>query len=419
MAAAGPVAEWRSSDPATLDVDGTVRRASCADGLPRVVELRASFGDGSSRVFRFRVMPEAPRLPALFLHVGDPVRRDRFADFSAVRIPAGGGAAEALPGTAASGGGLRHRGNTSYVHGARRSLSLRFGRPVGWTGAPEPVSRVLLLSGYADPTRLRNALCCDAFAAMRPDAPRGAVPVSWTEVFVNGEWAGVWEQVPRLVDEVSAWAEPVYKVRTPDGLWSRVAADMLERRDAAEAGPAPAGDAYGPFLELARFAVGAPDGEFAAGAAAAFDLDAIADMVLLLGFTGNADGRVTNQFVVRRRSDGRWLVLPWDCDKTFPWERSRTVLLSNPLYERCLRYVPGFERRVASRWAALRAGALSDAALDRWIDGRAALLAPSMEEDFRLVPPAGFKGTYAQAVEALRASVHDRARRLDDLFAAR
>ncbi|MBQ3809678.1 MAG: CotH kinase family protein, partial [Kiritimatiellae bacterium] len=322
---------------------------------------------------------------------------------------------ESLLGTAATGGGVRHRGNTSYVRGARRSLSLEFDRPVAWTGAPAPASHVLLLSGYADATRLRNALCFDAFSAMHPDAPRGAVPVSWTDVFVNGEWAGVWETAPRLKDMVSDWATPVYKVRTPEGLWSRVSADMLDRRDGAGPGEPDAADAYDPFLELARFVVESDDVGFAARAGEFFDLDDLADMVLLLDFTGNVDGRTTNQYVVRRRSDGRWLVLPWDYDKTFLGGKYRELPLSNPLYDRCRRCVPGFGERLAARWAALRAGSLSDAALERWIDGKAALLAPYMDEDFRLVPPAGADGgcDYARAVEELREEVLFRARRLD------
>ena len=418
LAAAGPGVSWRSSDPATLDVDGTACPACCEGDLPRTVELTGTFPDGTERTFRFRVMPEKPRLPAIFLHVGAPVRKDRRTDFTAARIGVGGGAADILVGTASTGGGLRHRGNTSYVRGARRSLSLEFDRPVAWAGAPDPATHVLLLSGYADATRLRNALSFDAFAAMRPDARRGAVPVSWTEVFVNGEYAGVWETCPRLKDVVSPWAAPIYKVRTPGGLWSRVSADMLDRRDDIEPGEPDAADAYDPFLELARFAVESSKKSFVARAGDWFDLDNLADMYLLLNFTGNMDGRITNQYIVRRRSDGRWLALPWDYDKTFLNDKSRDMTLSNALYDRSIRWLPGFRGRLSERWAALRAGPLSDGTLDRWIDERAAHLAPFMDEDFRLVPPADFTGTYSQAVESLRHMVHHRAKLLDAQFSS-
>ena len=418
LAAAGPGVSWRSSDPATLDVDGTVCPTCCDGDLPRTVELAGTFPDGTERTFRFRVMPVKPRLPALFLHVGNPVRKDRRTDFTAARIAAGGGTPDILLGTDSTGGGLRHRGNTSYVRGARRSLSLEFDHPVAWAGAPAPATHILLLSGYADASRLRNALSFDAFAAMRPDAPRGAVPVSWTEVFVNGEYAGVWETCPRLKDIIAAWAHPVYKVRTPGGLWSHVSADMLDRRDDIEPGEPDATDAYAPFIRLARFAVESRKKVFAAKAGDWFDLDNLADMFLLLNFTGNMDGRITNQYVVRRRLDGRWLVLPWDYDKTFRDDKSLDSFLSNPLYDRCIRWVPGFRGRLAARWAVLRAGPLSDKELDRWIDERSAHLEPFMAEDYRLVPPIGFLGTYSQAVESLRHMVHHRAKLLDAQFSS-
>ena len=127
----------------------------------------------------------------------------------------------------------------------------------------------------------------------------------------------------------------------------------------------------------------------------------------------NMDGRITNQYIVRRRSDGRWLVLPWDYDKTFLADKSRDHRFSNPLYDRCRRCIPGFRERLVARWAALRAGPLSDEALERWIDERSAFLAPFMDEDFRLVPPADFHGAYPDAVGALRREVLFRARRLD------
>ena len=136
-----------------------------------------------------------------------------------------------------------------------------------------------------------------------------------------------------------------------------------------------------------------------------------------VGYIPNVDGRITNQYVVRRRSDGRWLVLPWDYDKTFLSGKNRDVYLSNSLYERCRRLVPGFRDRLAARWTELRAGPLSDEALDRWIDEKSSFLAPFMDEDFRLVPPTDFAGTYPEAVEALRGEVRYRLRRGDRLFA--
>ena len=407
---------WRSSAPDVLAPDGRVSRP--AGDVPVAAVLSAAFPDGAERSFRFRVMPASPRLPALDLHVGAPVRRDRRRDFTCRRYPAGGGPPEWISGTAAHGGGIRHRGNTSYIKGAKRSLTLKFDLPVPWAGPP--ARHLLLLSGYADPTRIRNRLSFDAFEALRnggaPAASGGAgrtsVPVSWAEVYVNGEYAGVWEAVPRMRNLLADRAAPLYKVKAPSALWKASNADMIDRADPFE-GP---GDPYADFLDLVRAYGAMSDAEFAVRAPELFDLDNLADFLLIVNFTGNEDGRVTNQFVARRRSDGRWILLPWDYDKTFLPGRSERELLFNDLLLRALRAVPGFRDRVAARWAAARAGALSDEALLRKIDEAAALLAPHMEEEYRLLRPAGFDGDFPAAVEELRSEVLLRAARIDREF---
>ena len=409
LAAAGPDVSWRSSDPATLDVDSTVCPACCDGDLPRTVELTGTFPDGTERTFRFRVMPETPRLPALFLQVAKPVAKDRRVDFACVRIPAGGGAPEAATGTAGTGGGVRHRGNTSYLHGARRSYSLEFDRPVDWCDDGRPLEKLLLFSGYADCTRLKNALSFEAFSAMLPPGTPPGTAFSWTELFVDGEYAGVWEVARNPKEQAEPWADALYKVRTPDGIWEAAGTEMLDRMDETKRDE----DPFGPYLEAFRFVSEADDATFAARAGDLFDLDNLEAFLVLLNFTGNTDGRITNQYLARRKADGRWVVLPWDYDKTFRGSRLRTAWLANALLGRCLTVVPGFRDRAAAKWADLRAGPLSDEAVSRWIAERRDLLEPFMEEDFRVTPPGGFDGTYREGVAILEEEVLFRIHQLD------
>ncbi len=401
---------WDSSRPDVLSPDGVVRRPPGRD--PVVVTLGATLPDGSRREWRFRVMPENPPLPSLFLHVSGPLRKIARTDFTAMRVPAGGGADGVWgSGTAASGGGAKLRGNTSYVKGAKRSINLEFDAPVDWTGAPRPVQHVLLLCGYADPTRLRNALSFDAFAALQGEgAPRRSAPVTWTEVFVNGEWAGVWEVAPRLQDVLGEDFSSLYKVRSPSGLWERADAEMVDRADDSD----PDGDKYEPFRRVNAFVAGADPERLAAEASETFDLQELGDFFTIVNFTGNEDGRVTNQYIGQRESDGRWLVLPWDYDKTFLDLRGRepTPIVSS-LSRKLFLAMPEILRSARERWTKVRAGALSDAALDAWIDSRAAALAPYMDEEWRLLKPLGFDGDFAAAVEAFRGEVHRRAAWID------
>lgn len=415
LSPAGPGVRWRSSRPDVVSGDGRLlSRPDAPEGTP--VELLAVFPDTRKRVFRFRVMPPSPILPALFLHVSQPVEKYWRTDFTAERVDAGpSGEVENLSGTGVSGGGLHHRGNTSYVNGAKRSLSLEFDRPVGWSGSPVPSSHVMLLSGYADATRLKNALCFHVFRALcAGKGDRLCVPVSWTEVFVNGEYYGVWETCPRLRDVVRDDAASLLKVRSPHGLWTAVTAEMT---DDAMNGTGRVPDPYAEFVELSRFVVESSDSGFAARWREFFDEDNLADFALLLDFTDNQDGRVTNQYIMRRASDGRFVVCPWDYDKTFITGRNPGERLTNSLLHRVRALDPGFRAKCAARWAERRAGPLSDEALLAWIDSRAAALAPAMGEEWRLLQPAGFDGDYAAVVEALRREVLLRAASLDAEFA--
>ena len=367
-------------------------------------------------------MPRAPALPALFLWFGRPLDKLSRADFACLRVPAGDDPEPSwLFGTGPGGGGARLRGNTSFVTGRRRPMNLKFDEPVEFPGAAEPVRHLLLLSGYADPARLRNALSYDAFRAMSPAGTVRTAPVAWTEVFVNGAYAGVWECCPRLQDVLSEPFSALYKVRSSKGLWSDPdnASEGVDRVGAAE--EEDDDDPYEPIREITRFVSGTDPVAFAAGEAAAFDLDELLDFYLLLNFTGNEDGRVTNQYLGLRAEDGRWLLLPWDYDKTFLPGRvaafaasGRTSVLSNPLFARLFHDAPELRARLSARWRALRSGPLSDAALDAWIDERAALLAPSMDEDYRVVPPLGHDGDFASAIRLFRDEVHARAAWLDE-----
>jgi hypothetical protein len=416
LAAAGDGWVWRSSDPGTITPEGRVVRPE--DGPPRFVELAAERPGGSGCVCRFRVMPTETPLPALFLSFGRPLDKLGRTDFACFRIPAGkDGVGEWLSG--GTGGGAKLRGNTSYVKGRRRSINLKFDVPVSVPGVGEPVRHLLLLSGYADASRLRNALSFHAFRAMSPEGVVRSVPVSWAEVFVNGAYAGVWECCPRLQDVLSESLDAIYKARAPGGLWTSVeaSAEVVDRVDRDGSGGG--GDPYAPLRDLVRFVAESDKALFAAGAEGVFDLDELVDFFLIVNFTGNEDGRVTNQFIGRRAEDGKWVLLPWDYDKTFlaglQGKGTNAGMIVSPLFQRLFHVVPGFRQRVARRWEELRAGALSDEAVDGWIAEHGAALAPCMEEDYRVVPPLGWDGDFAGAVETLRAEAGNRLELLDRL----
>lgn len=89
------------------------------------------------------------------------------------------------------------------------------------------------------------------------------------------------------------------------------------------------------------------------------------------------------------------------------------------VFDRLLRDEPSFRGRVETRWRELRAGPLSEAALDAWIDARSEALAPYMDADYRVVPPLGAEPDFAANVRALRTQVRNRLSLLDRWLAPR
>lgn len=404
---------WSSSRPDIIDEEGRLAQRPDSPG-GTIVEMTAKFPHGATGRFRFRVVPPELTLPALFLHVNRPVPREGKTAFTAIRVPSGPGGfdrVERLSGI--DGAGIHLRGNTSYITGAKKPLSLEFDSPVAWSGVPEGARHVVMLSGYADPTRLRNAISFAAYRALSPGNDKLSAGIGWCELFFNGEYYGVWEFCPRLCDVVRKDALSLLKIRSPDGYWTRAEAEMA---DDALKGRGAVQDPYAEFAELSRFVVEAPAGEFAATWKEKFDFENLVDFWLLLNFTGDKDGQRTNQFVMRRKSDGRFLICPWDYDKTFAEKRGFRSILSNPLLNRVSASEPAFRNRCREKWKALRSGPLSDDALTQWIDNEVERLAPFMDEEWHLLPPLGFDGTYMEAVDYLKTMVLTRARLLDSRF---
>ncbi len=406
-----PQIRWDSSDPDIVSESGKVTRP--VSGPPRAVVLTpVDIRRGPRKPVRVRVISQKPRLQALFLHVASPVDKYTRNDFSCLRMPAGGGEGEWLTGTAATGGGAHHRGNTSYIKGVKRSLSLKFDEPVAMMEDQLPARHVFLFCGYADPSRLRNRISFDAYrAAAGGRTPNGITAIDWSEVFINGEYFGVWELAHRVRDIFAADEGLLFKIRSQHPqLWTIPLPDMAE----AIAPPDIRADTSLPLTDILKTIADAKPDDFPAMAHRDFFFDSLVDYFLMLNFTQNYDGQVVNQYLAKDSASGKWFVIPWDYDKTF--FNADPAILSNRLVTRLWMDVPEFRRECRGKWKALRAGALSDEAVLSRIDAYAELLAPYMEEEYRLKQPAGWTGDFPAAIDKLKETVSARLKALDRHF---
>lgn len=402
-----PNITWESSDQSLVTPDGHVTRPP--SGAPKPVLLTPVTDGVRGTPRRIRVVPLAPDIQTLFLHIALPVEKIRRSDFVCYRIPAGGGSPEWLTGIGSTNGGIKHRGNTSYLKGSKRSFSLEFDQEVSWPGSNRKAQHVLLFSGYADPTRLRNKISFDSYRIAASDGiPCGAVGISWVEIFINGEYFGVWETSQRVKD-ICDPKTCLYKVRSMNpNLWSTISTDMTECINSHD----PRSNPYLSLEKLFKFTSSATPAEFAKHVSGTLHLDSIVNYYLMLNFTENYDGQVTNQYIGRGHEDERWFIIPWDYDKTF--FKSFSNDLSNNLTIRMFVDFPEFGTMVSKKWGQLRAGPMSDTAVLERIRSDATMLAPYMEEEYRLLKPLGWEDDFPSAVDVLEKVVAGRLKMMDE-----
>lgn len=418
LASAGADCVWSSSNAELIDVTGRVKRPQ--GDLPVEVVMTATARDGKAEDFRFRVVPDKPALPALMLHINAPLVKISRQDFSAIFYPIGSNSTpRRLTGFQSTGGGIKHHGNTSYWKSAKKPMSLRFDEP-HHLFTDTDTRHLYLLSGYSDDTRLKNKFSYDTFRSFASsDQPRYAPEVSWTEVFVNGEYYGVFETCTRIHGSALGTKDKpddfhntplLYKIRAVIPLFADTnvdifqailpGADDLSRRDA--------------ILGLMKFTSGADTETFSRDIAKHFDVDNLVDFTLLLNFSGNEDGRVTNFYIARGAAeDSPFFLIPWDYDKTF---RDRFLFLNNYLIGRMQNEYPGFNEMLSRRWAELRATVLTVQEVDARITEAESVLSGYMHWEYELLKMPMESSSYETNIAEFRRIVKLRLNKMDEFF---
>ncbi|MCC5843633.1 MAG: CotH kinase family protein [Verrucomicrobia bacterium] len=426
--------EWHSSRPDLLAADGSLLRHP-EGGAPVAVVLTAqlqSGGETHRKTFHFRVMPESPRIRALMIHLRDPVQKSRRVDarieyygdglFNPVRFRAFQGARS----------GIKTRGNTSFWQLTRHGdfdwelrkvpFSIRFEEAHGLL-SPTGSRHLYLGTGYSDMTFMRNRLSYDLFRAMGDeDNFRPAPEIEWAEVFVNGNYQGLYEFGSRVDRHMLGWdsARPdspdhaaLYKFSgRGDNFGEPLFRNMGVRQPARFYGLT-----LDPYLSLIdTLRISDPD-VMVQRISEEVDVAGVLDWHLLLNATGNHDGVNVNLYLAREAGpETRFTILPWDYDKTF-LDRY-PVWLSNTLTDRLHQHHPDYRSGMGVRWRALRQGPWRDEALEELLGQMEAELVGWTEWDEQVWQGRYTRGeSFADAVQQLREILSLRLHWLDERFA--
>ncbi|NLB55139.1 MAG: hypothetical protein GX811_05135, partial [Lentisphaerae bacterium] len=247
--------------------------------------------------------------------------------------------------------------------------------------------KIRLVNPWRDETYLRNDLAYGLFKQMAdsPDKRRDGIPVSWTEVFVNGHYYGLLEVSPAVRTQ---WLElePFVEGQMFPTLaykQQRSAITLAENNKYMMRQIEPSrrhGTFNEPLVELLSSLEESKTEEFLQEIKRSFNLDQMVDFYILMQFTQNYNGYpdrfVINDILVKEPGpNGKFFLVPYDFDDTLgdlDYDDYNTEV-----FDRLLEEHPLFKIKVAERWQDLRKNIIVPEKIERDLRKKQKLL-----EDF-------------------------------------
>lgn len=319
---------------------------------------------------------------------------------------------------------VRIRGNSSLKY-SKKSFRIKVPQPVSLCDLP--THKVWILNAnYIDKSFIRHRLSFDLFRAMGAHnlSPQGC----YLEVMLNDNYHGLYfvhQRIDRARCGIShqqpgglIFKEPPVFIPEEPGVeygsnhWGQKYPSHEKRNDSVEA------------MTLRDFLFQSTDSTFDANVGQHFDLDNVADWMLLLLFTNSTDGLLRNFYLYRLHEGLPFRIAIWDYDETFGrfgdgrLNNIETELdfRQNPLLQR-LFADEDFRQRLKSRWANHRTEAFSEDAIQQRIDGYVAELKPLVARNFERWPADGQgyvdDSGFEEEVEFIRTFISKRLETLD------
>ena len=396
-----------SSDENLIGLDGCVFADKVSK--PTFVNIKVEC-DSLIKELKFRVVPAATELTTLNLWIDSPLQKMTKQDFLCTIQYAGQTNSVLNYGLVGKHSGIKHRGNTSYIRAKKRSVGIEFENPHNVIG--DSRSRHLaLVSGYSDKTRLRNAFTFEKFREMNPTV-NTAPNLTYVELCVNGEYAGIYEAINRIDDlNLPTNIVSALRVRSGNNLFGTTNIggfeEIVPRHNFG----------YGTtnYVQLVQYLKTTNSVEFYSRVKERVVVENLADFYLMLNFSQNVDLVHVNQILCFDK-EGRLSIVPWDCDKSFH-DKNKFLGLSNSLISRCLKQSPEFRALVKERWAMHRQTIFTDEAIELWISEKTGLISEYMDYELENIStslPGEEDLSYAESVEEFRKTVYFLREKLDE-----
>ncbi len=358
---------WESKRPELIDSMGKVNRVKGDE--TEQVEVEVTFTKGSyetRKALYFTVMPRILKMPILHLsYSGHRLYRNDYVScvFNIIEPYQEDVSKEIFAKT-------KLHGNTAlnYPKKSYKICMERFHDLLG-THADE----LVLMGSYIDLSFMRNQMAYDLFRSFSTiQNPRYAPHHSLIELFIDHEFQGIYEfendiEIDLLqlepYREGDARHSVIYKAENRTASFSRLAKEAYVQKEPH----LKFGEYWAPYEELILFLGNSSDEEFKKKVHQVMDINNVMDFQILLNFVNQMDGPNHNLFIARNNgTEDLFFLVPWDYDKSFGREETRIV--TNDLFNRLMKVLPGYNQNLYKRWQELRKDILSEDALMKRMD---------------------------------------------------
>jgi len=292
---------------------------------------------------------------------------------------------------------VKKRGSSSRIY-PKQSYTIQLEAPISFCNMPAS-NDWILNAGYIDKTLMRNRLSYDLFSLMGTN--NIAPAICYQQLQLNDEAQGIY----LLTQKVTAPFCGLMSGDTAAVLFKEPTVFQSKGDSLLEEGRPHEGQIYPKPKKMLRVEVinkmrnwlfNSPEAEFNVKVGELFDLNNLADWVILLYFSNNNDGLFRNFYLYRQQSETPFRICIWDYDESFGRTGDGRLTapdelpdFSNHILISRLMQNEKFKSTLKSRWQMHRKNLLNEEKINALISQYQQELKPMLAQNSGLWPPSG------------------------------